>query len=57
EVRRLLDETRLRPTIFVGGAPFRFDTQLWREVGADAMGFSATDAVGLITTAMGERHG
>lgn len=34
--------------IAVGGAPFRFDHQLWREVGADAMGASAADAVGLL---------
>jgi methanogenic corrinoid protein MtbC1 len=34
--------------IIVGGAPFRFDTQLWREVGADAMGASAGDAAGII---------
>lgn len=34
--------------IIVGGAPFRFDDTLWREVGADAMGYSASDAVSLM---------
>jgi hypothetical protein len=32
----------------VGGAPFRFDDQLWREVGADAMGLSASDALKIL---------
>jgi methanogenic corrinoid protein MtbC1 len=31
--------------IVVGGAPFRFDDQLWEHVGADAMGRTAVDAV------------
>lgn len=31
--------------VVVGGAPFRFDANLWREVGAFAMGESAFDAV------------
>ncbi|MFH1980809.1 MAG: cobalamin-dependent protein [Pseudomonadota bacterium] len=30
--------------IIVGGAPFRFDDHLWREVGADAMCRSASEA-------------
>ena len=34
--------------IIVGGAPFRFDRHLWREVGADAFGNSATDAAALV---------
>jgi methanogenic corrinoid protein MtbC1 len=33
--------------VAVGGAPFLFDDQLWREVGADAMGHSAADAVAI----------
>lgn len=43
--------TRLRASgpimVIVGGAPFLFDQDLWREVGADAMGRSAADAVAL----------
>lgn len=38
-----------RPRVIVGGAPFRLDERLWREVGADAMGFSAADAPGLVS--------
>jgi trimethylamine corrinoid protein len=34
--------------VVVGGAPFRFDSGLVGEVGADAMGESAADAVALV---------
>ena len=34
--------------IAVGGAPFLFDDRLWQEVGADAMGHNAADAVSLV---------
>ena len=34
--------------VAVGGAPFLFDPGLWREVGADAMGRSASDAVAIV---------
>lgn len=34
--------------LVVGGAPFRFDEQLWRDVGADAMGRNASDVLPLI---------
>lgn len=34
--------------IVVGGAPFRFDKQLYLEVGADAVGFSASDAIKIV---------
>jgi methanogenic corrinoid protein MtbC1 len=40
--------------VAVGGAPFLFDDQLWREVGADAMGRSAADAVAIVQGWMGE---
>jgi methanogenic corrinoid protein MtbC1 len=39
--------------VAVGGAPFLFDDQLWREVGADAMGRSAADAVAIVNDWMG----
>lgn len=44
---------RLRATgqgirVVVGGAPFLFDRNLWREVGADAMGSNAAEAVELV---------
>lgn len=34
--------------VVVGGAPFLFDKDLWKEVGADAMGINASDAIGLV---------
>jgi methanogenic corrinoid protein MtbC1 len=34
--------------VVVGGAPFRLDPGLWKEVGAQAMGGNSTDAVGLV---------
>jgi methanogenic corrinoid protein MtbC1 len=40
--------------VVVGGAPFLFDDQLWNEVGADAMGQSASDAVAIVERWMGE---
>ncbi len=35
--------------VVVGGAPFRFDAQLAAEVGADAVGTTAADAVAAVT--------
>lgn len=35
-------------TVFVGGAPFLFDSQLYRRVGADGMGRTASDAIRLV---------
>lgn len=43
-----LKSARLDVKVVVGGAPFLFDPELWREVGADAMGRSASDAAGII---------
>jgi methanogenic corrinoid protein MtbC1 len=40
--------------VVVGGAPFLFDATLWREVGADAMGRNAAEAVSLVGGWMGE---
>ncbi|MFO7666226.1 MAG: cobalamin-dependent protein [Desulfobacterales bacterium] len=34
--------------VVVGGAPFIFDPELWREIRADAMGRSASEAAGII---------
>lgn len=34
--------------LIVGGAPFRFDKELWKEVGADAMGYNASDAIKIV---------
>ena len=43
----------LNVTIIVGGAPFRLDDQLWRDVGADAMCRTASEAVSTIHAVMG----
>lgn len=48
EVRKRLDFARARVKIIVGGAPFRFDTYLWQDVGADAMGYDAADALKVV---------
>jgi methanogenic corrinoid protein MtbC1 len=45
-----LKETNPEIKIFVGGAPFRFDEELWKEVGADGMGKTASDAIKLVRT-------
>ena len=34
--------------VIVGGAPFLFDEELWREVGADAFAHSAAEAVSMV---------
>lgn len=40
--------------VVVGGAPFLFDAELWQEVGADAMGSSASEAVSIVDSLMKE---
>ncbi len=47
-VRAALDARGAAVRIAVGGAPFLFDPDLWREVGADAMGRNAADAVAIV---------
>ncbi len=48
EVRAALQARGLPVRIAVGGAPFLFDPALWREVGADAMGRNAAEAVAVV---------
>jgi methanogenic corrinoid protein MtbC1 len=40
--------------VLVGGAPFLFDEQLWQDVGADAVGHTASDAISVVEHWMGE---
>ena len=40
--------------VIVGGAPFRFDPELWQEVGADGMGATAGDALIAVSNTMKE---
>ncbi|MCP4578156.1 MAG: cobalamin-binding protein [Deltaproteobacteria bacterium] len=47
-VKKQLDQSKSPVRIVVGGAPFRLDETLWKEVGADAMGWDPSDAVSLI---------
>jgi methanogenic corrinoid protein MtbC1 len=54
EVRDRLDAAGVAVRIIVGGAPFLFDPELWREVGADAMGRNAADAVTIVQAWLGE---
>jgi methanogenic corrinoid protein MtbC1 len=48
DLRARLSAVGCATRVVVGGAPFRFDAQLWREVGADAMGASGADAVAIV---------
>ena len=48
-----LDALAERPALIVGGAPFRLDPELWREVGADAGGRNSADAIALVRRFLG----
>jgi len=52
EVVRRLRSEHGSTRIAVGGAPFRLDGRLWRDVGAHASGKSASDALSIIQMAM-----
>lgn len=59
-VRELCSRLKTGPspvTVVVGGAPFRFDANLWKEVGADGMGHSAADALEYVRTMAGSPKG
>jgi methanogenic corrinoid protein MtbC1 len=47
-LRAALDEAGVHVKIIVGGAPFRIDRELWRQVGADAYGGNVGDAVEVV---------
>ncbi len=49
DVTRSIKNSDSNIKVVVGGAPFRFDEDLWQEVGADAMGHNASEAVEIIT--------
>ncbi|MFA7239514.1 MAG: cobalamin-dependent protein [Sulfuricellaceae bacterium] len=57
EVREKLDRAGLAIPIYVGGAPFRFDPLLWREVGASAMGANSAEAIRLVSSFRERHHG
>lgn len=45
EVTRQLKEKQVTTKVIVGGAPFRFDDELWVSVGADAVGTNTAEAL------------
>ncbi|MBF0444333.1 MAG: cobalamin B12-binding domain-containing protein [Magnetococcales bacterium] len=48
-LRELMDEKGMKDTrIIVGGAPFRFDPELWQEMGADAMAINTAEALTVV---------
>lgn len=53
-LRTALDARGIQIKILVGGAPFQFDKQLWQEIGADAVGLTASDAVKIVQGWAGE---
>lgn len=55
DLRRALDEAGSPVPIIVGGAPFRLDDRLCREVGADATSATAAGAVETIERILEER--
>jgi len=52
EVRDRLVQDGSTVKIIVGGAPFRLDPQLWQQVGADAVGYTASDAIKVVQSMM-----
>jgi methanogenic corrinoid protein MtbC1 len=47
-VASIVRKARPQIKILAGGAPFLFDLELWREVGADATGRNASDAAAIV---------
>ena len=48
DLKERLSRSGLNVKVVVGGAPFRLDKDLWKEVGADATGESVSDAVKIL---------
>lgn len=53
EVKEQLDAQGFEGKLLVGGAPFRLDKQLWKEVGADATAVNAMDAIKVLSALLG----
>jgi methanogenic corrinoid protein MtbC1 len=56
EVVNNLSHRKNQVKIVVGGAPFRLDRSLWEQVGADAVGYTASDALHLVEQLEGGNH-
>ena len=54
ELKERLADTNVK--IIVGGAPFRFDTNLWKEIGADGFGKDSSEAIEIVTKLMEEKQ-
>ncbi len=52
-LRSIFDREGIDTRIIVGGAPFLFDRNLWKEVGADAMALDAMESVNRINDVLG----
>lgn len=48
ELRGLLEKEGMKTKIIVGGAPFKFDPLLYKDVGADAMVPNTSELIGTI---------
>ncbi|BDX05129.1 hypothetical protein MACH26_06500 [Planctobacterium marinum] len=46
----------IQTRVYVGGAPFRLDPELWKKVNAHGMGENSTEAVALVRAWMDEHH-
>ena len=55
-VSKKLKTNNIHTKIIVGGAPFIFDKELWKEVNADAMGKTASDALKIVKDYIGEPY-
>lgn len=54
-IREQFDQRGLTTRLIVGGAPFRFDSSLWQQVGADADGKNATALIPIIERLVAEQ--
>jgi len=53
ELKNIFAQQNIATRIIVGGAPFRMNLDLWKEVGADALGINASDSIKLVTDLIG----
>ena len=51
-LRQMFTDEGLKTKIIVGGAPFHFDANLWKEIGADAMAKDAAEALDKVKEVM-----
>jgi len=56
DVRSRLDARGFKGKLMVGGAPFRLDKSLWKEVGADATANNAMDSIRVLHEMIGGKE-